>query len=518
MTRKLLLFFLSFVALLVGKDKSPSEIETLYISLDPQSIPQLLAFSSLYKGHPLSKKATHRVYQLIHQHRSQEEKTVDSLPLFSIDLSGMINIIYPFSSRDTSPLLTRSESAQIKKLASHLNNRRLKGSTASSIHHILSLPSEEIDLARALLLYEFKDDQDKWRKIENYEAQIDLMALQILARLQAETSDETKIQEMNQFIFHEQKFRFPPHSLADQQIDFYTLIPSVVDNRVGVCLGVSVLYLTLSQRIGLDLEIITPPGHIYLRHQKNGKEINIETTARGISLPSSAYLGVNTKSLQTRNIKEVIGLTFHNQAGAAFNRGDNKRALALYQRAHLFLENDPITTIFLGIQYLLSKQLLEGIATLKQTTGVPQEGSIHPYTLGEDFLKGKVDVDGLRAILLSVDNTRASILAKKEVLEKVLKSYPKFREGLLQLAVTYMKLKKRKEALSCLLRYHEIDPHHPTVEYYLSLLFIESFCFKEGWKHLKNSERLTKQYGHFPKALRALRHELRALCPEQTLL
>ena len=97
------------------------------------------------------------------------------------------------------------------------------------------------------------------------------------------------------------RFRFPPHSLHAKDIDIYTFLPSVLDGRRGVCLGVSILYLCLAQRLGLDLEIITPPGHIYVRYQSpEGEMINIETTARGIDIPSERYLGMETRKLQTK--------------------------------------------------------------------------------------------------------------------------------------------------------------------------------------------------------------------------
>src|SRR5205807_1806234 len=93
-------------------------------------------------------------------------------------------------------------------------------------------------------------------------------------------------------------------------------------SRQGVCLGVSILYLCLAQRLDLDLEIITPPGHIYLRYPGKEQMINIETTARGINLPSDTYLGINTRKLEKRTLKEVIGMAFFNQASVYWEKGD----------------------------------------------------------------------------------------------------------------------------------------------------------------------------------------------------
>ena len=97
----------------------------------------------------------------------------------------------------------------------------------------------------------------------------------------------------------------------------------MLDSRRGVCLGVSILYLCLAQRLGVELEAITPPGHIYVRHvAPDGEIVNIETTARGIDVPSEMYLGMETRKLQKRDIRQVIGLAFMNQAAVSWHRND----------------------------------------------------------------------------------------------------------------------------------------------------------------------------------------------------
>src|SRR5207237_2545338 len=96
-------------------------------------------------------------------------------------------------------------------------------------------------------------------QIQSYEANLDLMALQLRARLGDKTDPLSMIRAMNDYIFSEMHFRFPPQSLFAKEIDVYTFLPSVIDQRRGVCLGVSILYLCLAQRLGLSLEAITPP-------------------------------------------------------------------------------------------------------------------------------------------------------------------------------------------------------------------------------------------------------------------
>ena len=56
-----------------------------------------------------------------------------------------------------------------------------------------------------------------------------LMALQILAKLPSKPTPSQKIRAINDFIFYDMGFRFPPHSVYAKDIDLYTFLPSVID-------------------------------------------------------------------------------------------------------------------------------------------------------------------------------------------------------------------------------------------------------------------------------------------------
>ena len=251
------------------------------------------------------------------------------------------------------------------------------------------------------------------------------------------------------------QFRFPPHSIYAKDIDLYTFLPSVLDSRQGVCLGVSILYLALAQRLDLPLEVITPPGHIYVRYNDGAKIINIETTARGIDLPSETYLGINTRRLQPRNRKEVIGMAFMNQAAVFWTKEDYKTTVKLYEKAVLFLPNDPLLKMFMGFNYLFVGKNAEGAALLREIRHITFDEAVSPETIPDDYLSGKIDAEGIKAVFLPVDETRASVLEKQKELKKILKRYPSFRAGQLQMATTWLQLGRGSEAREVLECYHQ---------------------------------------------------------------
>jgi hypothetical protein len=340
------------------------------------------------------------------------------------------------------------------------------------------------------------------------------MALQILTRVNLNDTPQAKIRAINRFVFHEMGFRFPPHSTYAKDVDLYTFLPSVLDSRRGVCLGVSTLYICLAQRLNLDLEIVTPPGHIYVRWRKGDEEINIETTARGIDVPSEEYLGVDTRSLQQRNVKETIGMAHFNQASVFWERKQYDKALNAYLKAKPYLPDDQLVTGFIAFIHLLKDQTEEATPLLQDIVDHLPDYAVCKETIPEDYLTGKVSKEGVEAVFMRVDETRESLMAKRDALLEVLKKHPFFRDGYFSLAGTWMQLHRAREALEVLEKYHAIDPSNASVEYYLAELYADRMDYNKAWKHLRIAEQITKERNHEPKALLSLRQKLAESCPE----
>jgi tetratricopeptide (TPR) repeat protein len=489
---------------------SPSSLRSLYASLDATSVAQHFAFYELYPKTAEGREALKHAWELLNKSSSQTDPEI-ILP--AVDLKPILALVNRQDS-ENSPILDQEQLVVIRKLGAPLENRKLKGFNLWDQEEILKLIPEEIDLARALLIAEMGNSSEAQAKIQSYEASLDLMALQILARLKLDASPLEKIRAINDYVFSEMRFRFPPHSLYAKDIDVYTFLPSVLDGRKGVCLGVSILYLCLSQRLGLSLQVITPPGHIYLRYEApDGQFINIETTARGIDIPSEHYLGIDTIQLQKRSIREVIGLAFMNQAAVSWHRQDPKTATLLYEKARPFLKNDFLLTLFLGFNYLFSGNEAKGKELLKEIVHVIPDYAILGDTIAEDYLKGRTSIEGIETVFSEVDETRTSIINKQKKLEKIVGQYPKFRQGIFHLAVTWLQLGREKEALPLLENYHKIYPQDPTVNYYLSAIHFQRYNYNKAWEHLHVAENLVHAKDHHPKALLELKRSLTRACP-----
>ncbi|MGK5595548.1 MAG: transglutaminase family protein [Parachlamydiaceae bacterium] len=501
-------WFLQLILLftLLSASLPASNLHVLFNSLDPNSIPQHLAFYELYPESGEGEQALQHAWQLISQKNKHFQTEVPQLsPSF---IQGLIDLISK-GYEGKMNILDHSQLQLIADIASTLPNRKLAGYQARSEDEVRRLPPEEIDLARGLFLAQLAENPSlTWEEILSYEAMIDLMALQILTRISIQSPPEVKIREMNRFIFEEMGFRFPPHSLYVKDIDLYTFLPSVLDSRKGVCLGVSVLYICLAQRLNLHLEMITPPGHIYVRYRENDKIINIETTARGIHIDCEDYLGMDTPYLQLRNIKEVIGLTYFNEASVHLNRQDYAKALSRYKKASLYIPDDLLLKELTAFSLLFLGDIEEGTRILQETSTNPESLYFGHKVLVEDYLNKKIDVNGIKAIFISVDENRESIIAKKEEIENILATWPSFSSGYFHLAITWLQLHRYGEALKALEQFHSRVPHDSKAEYYLTVLHTLRLNYPQAKEHLQCLEKALHKIGRTPKALVDLKKDL----------
>ena len=158
-----------------------------------------------------------------------------------------------------------------------LANEDLSGLYARSIEQVLRLEPEEVDLATAALII-----SEQWSDMvygRRYLSQLDDMAYEILERLEDGKLLESykAIAVINKYLFEE--LGFESISEASNPNDLF--LHTVLDKRRGYCLSLSILYLSLGERLGLPLYGVVVPGHFFVRYDDGQVRFNIETTGKG---------------------------------------------------------------------------------------------------------------------------------------------------------------------------------------------------------------------------------------------
>ena len=469
-----------------------NQLSSLYSGLDPNSITQHIALYKLYPDQPVGQKALEHAQKLLNKCQG-DKNTLVHLPLVDQSIDGFVSFMLGKSSNDD--FLDEEYLDAIETLSSHLGNRSLAGYKAKSEQDVLALDAQDIDLGRAILLAQQEEDVD-WQWTRNYEAQLDFLALQVLARLPEEPSALEIIREINQVLFFDSKYRFPNQYIQNEHHKFSQL-SAVLDLKQGVCLGTTIVYLCLAQRLNLPLEIITPPGHIYARYNDGEKITNIETTHRGVHVPSDNYYSVNVKYLKQVDLKETIGCVYLNLGTTHLMDFDYITAQKYYQKALQYQPNDALCTMMLGYSYAFNSEVKPAKKTFHELKNLSFEDQVSTLDLDayKDYLRNKVDLETLKAAVLPPKEQNVEELKqRRQILEQGVSKYPNFCAGWHMLSNIYIELSEPKKAIWALNKIHQINPDIPAVEFNLSMLYNEELNTPAAWEHYKNCASILKEH------------------------
>jgi regulator of sirC expression with transglutaminase-like and TPR domain len=157
---------------------------------------------------------------------------------------------------------------------------------------LLALPAADLDLGRANLLLgrRYQPDLD----VAAAERQLADLATELHRRIGAERNPERIVALLNQYLFAEQRLTAVD---APYPTDF--LLHELLRERRGRCSALVSLYLALGYRLGLPLQAVCVPEHIFVRWVRQPGDgwawpddrphLNIETTLGGRALADEQY-------------------------------------------------------------------------------------------------------------------------------------------------------------------------------------------------------------------------------------
>lgn len=496
------IIFILIIQLIVSIDLLASS-RNLYNGLPQGALTELLVFGVLYPESSESHVALDEAWRLIFKSSPTSRDDIVRLSRASQDLIKISN-----TSPNSEGTYSQAALDIIETASASLGNRKLKGHCCRSLMDVLMLPPEEIDLARALLLSEKEDSDLSENHVRNYEAILDWMALLIKAKLPRNPSPDQYINAINDFLFQSLHYRFPAHRKYSKHVEDYSLLGKVIDAHQGVCLGVSLLYGCLAQRLEIPIEFVTPPGHIFLKHGSR----NIETTACGIHIDDENYLGIELDALQKRDMKEAIGLSFINSGSTHWQNENYEKAIQDYINAKKFMGEDPLLMCLMAFCYYLKGDSEIGKGILSSLKAKMKALPYQPFSVVEDLLAERADAEALKTIYSVVESQRLEQEKQLKRLEETLARCPKFRAAWMQLGMIWMELQRRDKALEAFNSYHALDQKDPTVEYLLAELSFSRQDFIKAWKHLIKTEELCKHRRDQPQQLKELRSALSAVC------
>ncbi|MEO8040405.1 MAG: tetratricopeptide repeat protein [Betaproteobacteria bacterium] len=144
---------------------------------------------------------------------------------------------------------------------------------------LLDSPEDCICLAEAALL--FAESRYPGLDIKDYLGRIDGFARELRERLGDDSSDTDRLGALNQYLFQELGFAPDPDNYYDPRNSF---LNEVLERRRGIPLSLSIVYISVGRRLGLDLRGVSFPGHFLVKCPVEGGIVVLDPYYGGLSL------------------------------------------------------------------------------------------------------------------------------------------------------------------------------------------------------------------------------------------
>lgn len=271
-----------------------------------------------------------------------------------------------------------------------LANENLPGLYIRSINQMLRLEPDEIDIGTAALIV-----AEEWSDMvhgRRYQSELDEMAYEIQRRIneQGLAGSYKAVYVLNDYLHKELGFK----SVKEASDPNDLFLHSVMDNKRGYCLSLSILYLALAERLGLPMYGVVAPGHFFVRYEDGRIRFNIETTNGGFPdddhyTKKFAIQEGNEDSvyMQSLNKLQTMGCLFNNFGTVYMGVDDLDSA----QRAmELAVEINPglaESRVNLGNIYMRKERIDDAIYEFQQALEInPFDSKVH-YNLGGAYLR-----------------------------------------------------------------------------------------------------------------------------------
>ena len=350
------------------------------------------------------------------------------------------------------------------------------GLTVKSIDTVLRLPDNQVDIATATLLLSKQWNPDV--SIIRYRAKIDNMAIAVRERMARKRIgiEPAAINVINDYLYKDLGFKAVPY--ADDPQDLF--LDSVIDRRQGYCLSLSILYLSIAERLGLPIYGIVVPGHFFVRWDDGTNKFNIETTSGGSNAPDEHYVqkfnvtARDSRSLYLKRLNnaQIIGCFYNNLGNLYQDINEPEQARQSLERA---IEINPQLALGhtnLGNVYLKAGDIAKAIAEYRTALDISDDDAKTHNNLGNAY-----------------NNLAKYDLAAREY-ETALKLDPNLNEAYRNLAHAYLQTQDYAKAAVAASEALRLNPQSDDLLSELGEVYIAMGNYDKAINHLGSALKL----------------------------
>jgi regulator of sirC expression with transglutaminase-like and TPR domain len=200
------------------------------------------------------------------------------------------------------------------------------------------LPEAQLGLAEAALLIAQEEylEMDSLRYIEV----LDELADNARSRMGNETDPYTRVNVLSEYLFDEARFVGNERDYYDPRNSF---LNEVLERRLGIPITLSLVYMEVGQRLGMEVVGVGMPGHFLAKYVGEREEIVVDPFRRGIIMSAADcrellrrvtgdVFPVSTGDLPVMGKKEMLNRMLNNLKGIYLARKDYVRSLAAVER------------------------------------------------------------------------------------------------------------------------------------------------------------------------------------------
>ena len=330
-----------------------------------------------------------------------------------------------------------------------LANEGKRGLYVRSIEDVLRLPEEEVDLATATLIV-----SEQWSDMvygRRYLVRLDEMAMEIQEKLKKRwlKPNYKAIPVINKYLFSQLGFRAAPEIKNPDDL----FLHSVLDNKRGYCLSLSILYLSLAERLGMPMYGVVVPGHFFVRYDDGRTKWNIETTSNGANLLDKHYIDKfkvpqgSHNNIYLKNLTKIqtLGCFFNNLGNAYNDIGNTEAALLALERAVQINPTLAESRANLGNIYLQKGQIEDAIQQYRISLQINPHDAKTYNNLGNAYLRQDWLEDAVSKYI------------------EALQLDPNFIDAYQNLAIAYSRQKKFVHAIAQLKQAISLEPKNASL-------------------------------------------------------
>lgn len=256
------------------------------------------------------------------------EKSLESLPATGHAPTALVEQLTADAAASTAALRARAkaldeQAVRLRRLAETVHRRGVIADLART----LSGKEDEIDLLQAALLVARLDNEEL--DVAAYCQDLERMARELKHSLAKDADEPARLRALNNYLFAENGFHGSRHDYYNRSNSY---LNEVLDDREGLPITLSIVYMELGRRIGLKIVGVGLPGHFLVRHEPAAGESTLIDVFEGGLVLTRAQVGERLLNQSGINLRDehlatvtkarIIDRMLHNLLGVAQQEQD----------------------------------------------------------------------------------------------------------------------------------------------------------------------------------------------------